>query len=67
MWDNVNATQKQKTSWLCDNNSRTIKSGTGARDMYLGCEEDQGWKLFERFKMSLYGMYTLVILYIEFR
>ena len=56
MWDDCDPTQKSKTSVLFDNQNSIIRVGTGAQDMYLGCTEDKGWKLFERFKMNLYGI-----------
>eukprot|EP01083_Nonionella_stella_P171500 585993_1 len=54
MWDDSEATMKPKTSVLFDNQRSVIRVGTGAQDMYLGCKDDKGWKLFERFKMHLY-------------
>eukprot|EP01083_Nonionella_stella_P079093 216771_1 len=54
MWDDTDPTQKPKTSVLFDNQQSIIRVGTGAQNMYLGCTEDKGWKLFERFKMNLY-------------
>lgn len=54
MWDDENPTQKPKTSVLFDKESSVIRVGSRAQSMYLDCAKDQGWKLFERFKMNLY-------------
>ena len=54
MWDDVKPTEKPKTSVLFNKESSVIRIGNGAQDMYLKCTNDQGWKLFERFKMNLY-------------
>ena len=56
MWGDSEATDKPKTSVLFDNHDDVLSVGTEAQDMYLKCKQDKGWKLFERFKMNLYGM-----------
>eukprot|EP01084_Bolivina_argentea_P316202 548042_1 len=54
MWDDTEATRKPKTSVLFDSSNSVLKVGSEAQNLYLKCTGDQGWKLFERFKMSLY-------------
>eukprot|EP01084_Bolivina_argentea_P297695 512909_1 len=54
MWDDTEATRKPKTSVLFDNNNNVLRVGSEAQNMCLKLTGDQGWKLFERFKMNLY-------------
>eukprot|EP01084_Bolivina_argentea_P087402 157859_1 len=54
MWNSSGATKKPKTSVLCDDNSKKISVGTRAKKMFFSNQGDQEWKLFEKFKMSLY-------------
>ena len=61
MWDDSEATKKPKTSVLFDNQQRILNVGTKAQDMYLSCQNDNGWKLFERFKMNLYGILYICV------
>ena len=62
MWGDTDANKKPKTSVLFDKENNQIGVASGAQDMYLKCKGDQGWKLFERFKMSLYGIVHILFI-----
>ena len=54
-WKDVEPTQKPKTSVLFDNNGNVQCIGNQAVMQYITSMSNTGWKLFERFKMHLYG------------
>ena len=49
-------TEKSKTSVLFDDKGRVQCVGSEALRTYVNNSHTEGWKLFERFKMNLYGM-----------
>eukprot|EP01084_Bolivina_argentea_P239558 402623_1 len=54
MWKDVVATQKPITSVLFDNTGQVQGYGEHTVNQFIQMIHNQGWKLFERFKMSLY-------------
>lgn len=55
-WKDVEPTQKPRTSVLFDNHGKVQCIGNQAQTQYITSMSNDGWKLFERFKMSLFGM-----------
>merc|ERR1711971_587239 len=54
LWRDVDATEKPKTSVLFDNNKEVQCHGNQAVMQYISSMSNDGWALFERFKMHLY-------------
>ena len=60
-WKDTQPTQKPRTSVLFDSNGDVQCIGTDAKMQYINSHNNAGWKLFERFKMSLFGTcYTYI-------
>ena len=53
-WKDVSSIEKPKTSVLFDNNGDVQCHGNQAVIQYISSMNNNGWKLFERFKMKLY-------------
>eukprot|EP01084_Bolivina_argentea_P214465 364078_1 len=53
-FDDVGPYEKSTTSVLFDDKNRVKVVGSTAANVYINTENNQEWKLFERFKMSLY-------------
>eukprot|EP01084_Bolivina_argentea_P095193 171158_1 len=53
-WKDVEPTQKPRTAVLFDNNRNVQCIGNQAAMQYITSMSNTGWKLFERFKMSLF-------------
>eukprot|EP01083_Nonionella_stella_P119506 357292_1 len=54
LWKDVEPSQKPRTSVLFDNTGKVQCIGNQAAMQYINCMANDGWKLFERFKMSLF-------------
>lgn len=54
LWKDVPKEEKPKTSVLFDNNGKVKCHGNDAVMTYIALADTDGWKLFDRFKMSLY-------------
>eukprot|EP01084_Bolivina_argentea_P251483 421788_1 len=54
LWKDVPSTEKPKTSILFDNEGNVQCTGDSCVNLYINVIERKGWKLFDRFKMSLY-------------
>ena len=54
LWKDVSSTEKPKTSVLFDNFGDVQCHGNQAVIQYISSMSNDGWKLFERFKMKLY-------------
>eukprot|EP01084_Bolivina_argentea_P270152 459307_1 len=54
IWKDAISTEKPKTSILFDHEGNVQSTGNPAVNLYINCKQNKGWKLFERFKMSLY-------------
>lgn len=55
LWKDVPSTEKPKTSVLFDNHGEVQCHGHQAVIQYISSMSNDGWKLFERFKMKLYA------------
>eukprot|EP01084_Bolivina_argentea_P239557 402620_1 len=54
MWKDVVATEKPSTSILFDNTGQVHGYGDHTVNQFISMIDNQGWKVFERFKISLY-------------
>eukprot|EP01084_Bolivina_argentea_P267144 453394_1 len=56
LWRDVSAYEKPKTSVLFDSEGSVQCHGNQAVIQYISSMNNSGWKLFERFKVSLYDI-----------
>ena len=58
IFKDCSTTEKSKTSVLFDNHGKVQCVGSEALRLYVTSQHNEGWKLFERYKMNLYGIFT---------
>ena len=54
-WKDAQPTEKSRSAVLFDNHNQVQCIGAASKMQYINSHNNAGWKLFERFKMSLFG------------
>ena len=63
-WKHAQPTEKPKTAVLFNDNNIAEYYGDTAIQRYIDLPNQKGWKLFERFKMKLYGIFNRLLCYL---